>query len=180
MTGEQWDDFVTRLKHHNTGDGVNQHYTANPIFLVQKRVRIWGMETEYADSTKWVDRSGGEHEVYDTLADYYDELDEDIAQALDQYTETETCGSYQKFKELDEYDQMLFLGNKGHEVEQEGYVDRWEYVNAHFTKEGAEAFIKRKRHDYPDGLRVYVDSEYQCSEFNAVIEAILNGQVIFK
>lgn len=46
-------------------------------------------------------------------------------------------------------------------------------VKRHYT---ADAFIKRKKHDY-DELRVYVDSQYWCWEFNAIKNAILSGKL---
>lgn len=46
-----------------------------------------------------------------------------------------------------------------------GWDERWECVNAHFTKDAAEAFIKRKKHDYGKGMRVYVNSQYYAWEF---------------
>jgi hypothetical protein len=58
------------------------------------------------------------------------------------------------------------------------YADRWEFVSAHFTKEAAEAFINRKKHDY-DKLRVYVDCQLYCWEFNAIINGLLDGKIVF-
>ena len=51
---------------------------------------------------------------------------------------------------------------------------------AHFTQEAADAFIARKKHDFPDGLRVYVDAQTYCWEFNAIKEAILSGRIVFQ
>jgi hypothetical protein len=60
-----------------------------------------------------------------------------------------------------------------------GWDDRWEYVNAHFTHAAAEAFIKRKKHDYRDGMRVYVESQYYAWEFEAIKAAILDGTLTY-
>jgi len=47
-------------------------------------------------------------------------------------------------------------------------------VNSHFTRDAAEAFIRRKQHDYGE-MRVYVESQYYAWEFEAIKEAILDG-----
>jgi hypothetical protein len=59
-----------------------------------------------------------------------------------------------------------------------GWEEEWEYVNCHFTYAAAEAFIKRKKHDYRE-LRIYVDSQYWCWEFEAIKAAILNGTLTY-
>ncbi|MNN59485.1 hypothetical protein D3C81_1746030 [compost metagenome] len=51
-------------------------------------------------------------------------------------------------------------------------------MSAHFTKDAAEAFIRRKKHDYRHGMRVYVESQYYAWEFNVIKNAILDGRLI--
>ena len=60
-----------------------------------------------------------------------------------------------------------------------GWKEEWEHVNSHFTKDAAEAFIKRKKHDYREGMRVYVESQYYAWEFNAIKSAILSGRLVY-
>ena len=60
-----------------------------------------------------------------------------------------------------------------------GWDERWEHVNSHLTKEAAEAFIRRKKHDYRDGLRVYVEAQIYCWEFNEIIKGLLDGRIVF-
>jgi hypothetical protein len=59
------------------------------------------------------------------------------------------------------------------------FEEYWEYVCAHFTRESAEAFIKRKGHDY-DELRIWVDCQVYCPEYNAIVDGILDGKIVFK
>ena len=78
---------------------------------------------------------------------------------------------------LEECNQFDILDNlEYHRVV--GRSESWEYVCAHFTKDAADAFIKRKSHDYRDGLRVYVDSQYYSWEFNAIKNAIMDGRLV--
>ena len=60
-----------------------------------------------------------------------------------------------------------------------GWDERWEHVGTHFTKEAAEAFIARKKHDYSDGLRVYVEAQPYAWEFEAIKNAIMDGKLVF-
>lgn len=71
----------------------------------------------------------------------------------------------------------IVCGLEGHTVT--GWDEQWVYVNAHFTHAAAEAFIKRKKHDYRHGMRVYVESQYYAWEFNAIKQAILDGTLAY-
>ena len=146
LTRETFDDFISRLKHHNQGGGVKDHCTANPIFIVQKRERVYGFDSAYSDAYIWMD------------------TDNDNAEA-----DTRTG------KRLDALDNG-WRGTKS--WAKVYYIDQWDYVCAHFTKAAAQAFIKRKGHDYGE-LRIWVDSQYWCWEFNAIISGLLDGKIVF-
>lgn len=50
-----------------------------------------------------------------------------------------------------------------------GVAERWEHVQAFFTQEGANAYIRNYKHRYrSQELRVYVDSAHSNSEWQAV------------
>ena len=80
---------------------------------------------------------------------------------------------------MDESDQWDLLADlPDHTVT--GWDDRWEYVCSHLTQDAADAFIARKKHDYREGLRVCVEAQTYCWEFNAIKQAILDGQLVFQ
>lgn len=145
----EFDDFVQRLHFHRRGDGVNDHWTRDAIFIVQKRDRIFGIDPDYGgdDNYIWVNRDKD-----------IDEADDRTALRLD------------------------ILDNAGRDIpggwERLYWVERWSYVSAHFTREAAEAYIARKKHDH-EALRVYVECQIYCNEFNAVVDAILDGKIAF-
>ena len=149
LTKEYFDDFVRRLHHGRRGDGVNDHCTRDAIFIVQKRNRILGMDGSYNCD----DYVWVNHDLD------CKEADERTARRLDALD--------------DGFDRNLRGWEKVY------YMDIWEYVCAHFTKESAEAFVKRKGHDY-DELRVYVECQFYCPEYNAIVDGILDGQIVFK
>lgn len=165
LTREYFDDFVKRLRYHNKGKGVDDHCTANPIFIVQKKELITGVDTDFDPAYFWTDADGeGEYS------------DEEMREELKAIFDGDEC-------EADEYDLAFddkITCNSGKKTlfQKIGYIERWEYVCAHFTKEAAEAFIARKKHDYRE-LRVYVDCQYHCWEFNTIVEGLLSGKIGF-
>lgn len=146
LTKETFDDFISRLKYHHRGEGVNDHCTRDPLFIVEKRERVTGFDSQYVDDYIWVNMQNDHAEADTRTAKRLDALD-------DAGRET---GAWEKVY----------------------YVDRWEFVSAHLTKEAAEAFIARKKHDY-DQLRVYVDCQLYCWEFNAIVNGLLDGEITF-
>lgn len=165
-------DFVTRLRHHCRGQGVSDHCTADAVFLVERRELIYGLDTDFTDKkvavcdeTEWF-----------SPKEYWEDCDEEQRAGLNRKSQ-EHCSK--QFMKAHEHDQWEVLGElEDHSVY--GWDERWTFVNMHFTQEAAEAFIKRKKHDYPKGLRVYVDAQSYCWEFNAIKEALMDGRLALK
>lgn len=170
LNAETWADFVERLRHGSHGKGVNWHHTAAALFTVQTQRTDYGFERDYAEGLVVC----LEESCWFSPAEYWADLDDDEQAALNERAqESHDCD----FAELDEDDQWEILGNlDDHTVT--GWNKRWEIVNSHFTKEAAEAFIKRKQHDYGP-MRVYVESQYYAWEYEAIKEAILDGRLAF-
>jgi nitrite reductase/ring-hydroxylating ferredoxin subunit len=164
LTKEYFDDFVSRLKFHNLGVGVDDHCTANPIFIVEKRVRHIGTSLEFDPETLWVDCP--EHESEYT--------DDELKDAIAEYNEEN--GPTDEF-DPDSDDEVTADGETI--FKKVGYFDTWEYVCAHFTKEAAQAYIARKKHDYRE-LRIYVDAQVHCWEFNSIVKGLLDGKITFQ
>lgn len=176
LTKETWEDFVERLKYHNEGEGVKRHITSNPIFTVQKLVRTYGVSEAYGNNRVILDvDSDSVSTEYDHPEDYYEKLSKKEKEELDEFANDMLDVS---FLELPDYDQWELLSDLP-DTEVIYYIENWEHVNSHFTREAAEAFIKRKSHDY-DKLRIYVESEYWCWEFNEIVKAILCDRLEFK
>jgi len=49
-----------------------------------------------------------------------------------------------------------------------GYVDRWEYVTACFTRVAAQEYVDTQQHRHRGQLRVYVDSAYRNPEWQTL------------
>nr|WP_233092140.1 hypothetical protein [Pseudomonas sp. MF6772] len=173
MDAATWADFITRLRHDCVGVGVHDHCTSAAIFIVQARRIVYGIDTDYSDNRVLIDHCN-EGEWF-SPKDYWDEQDEDERASLNKAMQ---AWSGCQFMKADEQDQWYVLGElEGHAVT--GWCENWEYINAHFTKDAAEAFIRRKKHDYGKGMRVYVESQYYAWEFNAIKEAILDGTLTY-
>lgn len=171
LTAETFSNFVQRLRHHVRGEGVDWHHTADALFTVQAKRYIYGIDKDYTD--KWA--VCVEDMSWDSPAEYWQDASDETRQELDAAA-NELCAK--PFLESDASDQWSMLHDlDDHNVV--GYDERWDYVNSHLTKEAAEAFIKRKKHDYPDGLRIYVEAQVYCWEFNAIINGLLDGCITF-
>jgi len=172
LTAETWAEFKKRLHHDCVGAGVHDHCTASAIFIVQARRLVYGIDPDYGPELVVM---VGESEWF-SPQEYWDDLDEEGRAAIDGHSQ-EWCSK--NFLDADTDDQWHVLGElDNHTVT--GWTERWEYVNAHFTKDAAEAFIRRKKHDYRKGLRVYVDCQNYAWEFEAIKEAILKGELVYQ
>jgi len=169
LSTESWADFVTRLRHDCVGEGVHDHCTADAIFKVESRQLIYGIDKDYTDKLAVI----FDGSVWFSPKEYWDDLDEEGQAALNRVAQR---WSECDFLERDEDDQWEQLGDlDDHRVT--GWDESWEYVCSHFTKDAAEAFIERKRHDYRKGIRVYVDAQTHCWEYNTIKEGILQGRI---
>ncbi|EIM1708997.1 hypothetical protein JFQ88_002864 [Aeromonas dhakensis] len=169
LSPESWADFVARLHHDCVGEGVHDHCTADAIFKVESRERIYGIDKDYTDKLAVI----FDDSVWFSPQEYWDDLDEEGRTELNKVAQH---WSECDFLERDEDDQWEQLGDlDDHRVT--GWDESWEYVCSHFTKDAAEAFIERKRHDYRKGIRVYVDAQTHCWEYNTIKEGILQGRI---
>ena len=173
LNAATWADFVQRLRYDCNGEGVRDHCTANAIFIVEARKIVCGLDMDYTEQ-RMVYWDSGESDAY-SVKDYWESLSKYEKSQLNKKMQ---AWSNCQFMKADESDQWYVLGElEGHTVT--GWDEQWVYVNAHFTHAAAEAFIKRKKHDYRKGMRIYVESQYYAWEFNAIKQAIFDGTLVF-
>lgn len=118
--------------------------TAEPLFVVQRRKRIYGLSSSYANDCVWVSQDG-EHT----------EADAATTAKLDAKHE-ETC--HDSFTLLDPESECET------EWERVWYCDEWEFVTCCFTRNGAETFIAKNHHRYDSELRIWTDSLHRNRE----------------
>jgi hypothetical protein len=159
LSAATWADFVQRLHYDCVGAGVHAHGTSAALFTVQTKRIDYGFDPEYAEGRVVCleDRS------WFSPKEYWDDLDEKERAELDEALQADReCG----FMDMDEDDQWEYLSEcDSHTVT--GWNERWEIVNSHFTKDAAEAFIRRKKH------------QHYAWEFEAIKEAILDGALTY-
>jgi hypothetical protein len=172
LTAETFNDFVQRLRHHVRGEGVNLHYTADALFTVQARQFVFGIDQDYTDN-RAVYADG---HLYRSIQEYWDEQLPEWRAELHRLAQKHGGVGFMQLGEDDQWDILADLPD--HTVS--GWHEEWVHVNSHLTKEAAEAFIKRKKHDYRDGLRIYVESRSYCWEFNEIINGLLDGKIVFQ
>jgi hypothetical protein len=165
-----WADFVERLRHDCNGAGVKWHHTAAALFTVQTKRIDYGFEPDYAEGLVVC----LEDRTWFSPKEYWDDLDDDERGEIDDQVMADRECSFLDLDEDDQWDILRELDN--HTVT--GWNHRWEIVNSHFTKDAAEAFIRRKKHDYGE-MKVYVESQYYAWEFEAIKAAILDGTLTY-
>lgn len=172
LNNETFKDFIERLRHDVAGERVHEHATRDAIFTVQRLRRIEGIDLNFEPPRVLTD-CDHERRWFSPKA-YWDELDLGSKQALNAEA---IQAEDQFFLDMDENEQWDFLADRDY-LNVYGYQEEWEYVNSHLTHAAAEAFIKRKGHDYPDGLRIFTDSRVWCPEFSAIVDALMAGQLV--
>lgn len=127
--------------------GQDNRATGHPIFIVQQKRRIWGMDFEYGDEQVW---------LYDGVE--VAKTQEDLERFL--------CEN-----ELDE-DECMDKGG----LREVRYTDTFEFVQSFFSNKAAVAYIKVNRHNLTDP-RVYVDSAHRNTEWQAIRSVLLGISV---
>lgn len=163
LSKETFDDFVSRLnfdiKHNNL-------CTADPVFDVQVWRTEWCVDKEFTDDVGVV-------------------CDDSVWFSLDEWYEDERCESGngslaysdRKWYDLDAYEKEIVVESiEDHRVL--GYKREWAHVNSHLTKDAAERFISRKKHDYGK-MRVFVSSAYWCWELKEIMEGLRDGRIVY-
>jgi hypothetical protein len=174
LTAETFADFAQRLRYHCQGGGVRAHGTADAIFTVEKRVIDYGYAEDYSENIAIVQ----EGRRWDCPTEFYATLDDAARTQINRLAQKWHDEPFDVLSTEDKFDMI-----KQAELDcvyVTCWQDHWEVVNSHFTPEAANAWIDRKGHDYPDGLRVCVDAQSYCWEWNAIKQAIIDGTLIFK
>ena len=174
LTPDTWADFVTRLRHDCVGEGAASHCTANAIFTVQAKRIVSCIDRDYCDSESTVvycDESS-----WYSPKEYWDGCEEDRQASLNELSQADHDVDFLELDISKQWDVLAELPD--HIVT--GWRAEWVHINSHFTKDAAEAFIRRKKHDYREGIRVYVESQYYAWEFNAIKDAILSGKLVMQ
>lgn len=108
---EKLDRIRERMK------GQDNRATAHPIFLVQQKRRIYGLDLEYTDNFVWI-YDDGEYETAEELAELLIEVEMTEEEAYESGFLTKT-----------------------------GYVDEWVFVQPFFSEKGAQKYIDENAHN---------------------------------
>jgi len=116
MKGETMNDEILKIgKLLQTQDN---HATAHPLFVVQKKCRDMGYESDYTDDYCWAFSDGPDCVIADP----------------DEVLRLEQLDSVGKI--TDEEWQKVY------------YIDRWDFVTACFTAQSCKEFIENNKHRY--------------------------------
>lgn len=167
LTAETLAEFKTRLHHDCAGAGYADHCTTQPVFVVKKLEFVYGVNLDYAEKRAIYHNE----EYYHSIAEFMESASDYLKGLIETVEE--------KFHDLDEDLQFTTLAIIDH-IHVIGYVEKWSYLNVHFTESAANEFIQRSAHNHPDGLKVFQESQQYCPEFNAIRNAILSGKLVFQ
>lgn len=172
LNAATWSEFVARMRHHCLGEGVEAHCTRDAVFEVQERTLVYGLREEYGTELVAVF-----HECeYFEPSQAWDELEDDEKQELLTKSDLPLDTVFASLSTTEQWNVLA----ESDEIDVVGFIEQWRPLNWHLTPEAAQAFITRKSHDYPKGLRMSVECERYAWEFNEVRNAILHGKLVFK
>lgn len=172
LTLDSWQEFVERLRYDCRGEGVRRHYTADALFVVERKVFVYGLADDYATHEAIIGPSS--ESVWHSWAEFEASLDEDQRAELDQQA---VEAQHESFSSAAEDWKRDCLEEAGYRFT--GWDERWEFVGAHLTWTAAEAFIARKKHDYKDGLRVIAKGQPYAWELESIKAAMMDGQLVY-
>ncbi len=117
--------------------------TDAPIFIVQKLVRVYGMDSEYSDKYVWVNPHEDYHEACGRLHDILDRR-EDLLRSTFGY-------------------------EKQYYTEKWEYVNG----TSCFTEQGCKGYLARNDHNIRERTRIYADGSYRNNEFREVRQKLI-------
>jgi hypothetical protein len=176
---KEFEILIERLRYWNESEeGINSHGTDSPIFEVKEKVRVYGYDSDYSDYFEF----GKDDCYHDSVSDFLESIDEDqedyIIKTINEWWESYFGKKIKSLKEVPEnslLDSLIDLCD----YRKVYYNEDWKHVNSHLTREAAQAFINRKKHDYRE-LRIWVDSLYWCWEFKDLIKGLVSGEIVLK
>jgi hypothetical protein len=118
--------------------------TANPIFLVQKKVRTYGFDPDYDDTgefTVWRHQDGAEADAEEAAR--LDALDDAGGELPEEWSRT-------------------------------SFQDSWETVQPFFTEDGAKEYLRINGHNVHGETRIYVESGWRNAEWETIRELLLS------
>ena len=119
--------------------------TENPIFVVQRQRRTFGMTDDYTDDFVWMSMDSERTIADDETATKLDAMREDYFST--EITLTDADGTRQWTRV--------------------GYRDTWEFVTACFTRAGCEAYLRINGHNIQPH-RIYVEGGYRNHEWETM------------
>ena len=187
------------INHHIKCEG--NAYTSHPMFMVQKKSIVWGLDPRYSYDVEEVydsDNCVAYEDLYSYFKDQDDEFDqeylprlldilaidlEDPADAEEYGDITSCCELWKKYEgeiSIDEdYDVMESLSREGLELTKGYGKVVWEDVSMFFDRDAAEAFCDT--FDYRYGkMRVYVKSGWENGQFRDIVAAMIEGKLIWE
>tara|TARA_Y100000588_G_scaffold170332_2_gene184171 strand:+ start:2678 stop:3286 length:609 start_codon:yes stop_codon:yes gene_type:complete len=187
------------IKHHIDCEG--NACTSHPMFMVQKKSIVWGLDPRYSYDVEEVYDSDN-MVSYSNLLDYFQDQDEDFDEEylpklldilnidLSDHEDYEEYGSYEHCSSVwEKYVDTVGLVSEEEVIERLSQYDLdlircygkvvWEDVTMFFDRDAAEAFCDT--FDYRHGkMRVDVKSGWDNDQFRDIIAAMIEGKLVWE
>ena len=165
-------NFVDRLRHDCIGTRHEEHGTGQPGFYVEEQRFITGIDLEFTDDVA----IHCDDSTWFSIEAFMAQVVEDEMAELDAISKRI---NHSPFEENDLWGQIDCIKElEGHTVT--GFMETWETLNFHLTHDAAQHYIDKNHAKHKNKLRIAVESQYRCDEFNTIRRAILDGKLVFK
>lgn len=144
----------------------NEHCTAHPIFVVQRRRRTWGLDSEYTETFSWFygdensELHGADLEAAERFFNLHFTSPKYVADGI----------AYGEGHSESDFGDAEFYSD----LRRVGYVDHWENDQPFFTRAGAERYIEENGHNlkFP---RIYVECAFRNREWQALRKWLMDA-----
>lgn len=152
MLTEKDKEFIAQLNESFVND--DNCHTANPIYEVRSKIKIYGFHKDYADNFVWVIDEGDCLYDYEDIRNYFDDNDIIYEDSI--------------------FDDHIDLEDKLEDLEiRKVYYKEIEETHQSFlTRGGAEHYIMINKHNIEGKPYIYVESLYRNYEMQAIIEIL--------
>jgi hypothetical protein len=163
LTDKGLDDLSRRL----TRTFGTETYSAGVIslFIVQALRHHYGVDLAFTDNRAILFNGQAFHSVHD----YWESCTEEEQAYLDERTLNGflNLSADEQYAVLSQFDNHTVIGR----------TEQWEYVCTQISEEAAQAFVDRKGHDYPHGLRYVAQTQDNSPELASVLLGLKAGEM---
>lgn len=170
LTYARWQTLVTELVDSHENHNCS---TRDPIWMVQEKKKVFGLDSDYSDEYKWIDDDC----EYSSALDLFNSQSAHVKHEINGFALEDQNELFEDLSDEDQEEVLdLVAANLNYNWSKVYYKEEWVSIQAFLTRHDADRFIIRQGHNYGE-LRVYVESLWRSPQLNAIVQAILAGEL---